>query len=145
MQADSNELETFRRTVRQFLEKEVQPHYEHWEKEGITPRALWRAFGDAGLLCVDTPEDCGGFGAPLAFSVIVVEEVSRMGFGALAANITVHSDIVAPYISHLGTAEQKQAWLPRMVSGDAVGAIAMTEPGAGSDLQAIRTTARREG
>jgi acyl-CoA dehydrogenase len=97
------------------------------------------------MLCVDVPEDCGGCGAPFQYSVVVGEELARMGFGALSTNVMVHSDIVAPYLSHLGNDEQKQQWLPKMVSGEAVGAIAMTEPGAGSDLQAMRTSAVKEG
>src|SRR5690554_409299 len=97
------------------------------------------------MLCVDVPEDCGGCGAPFQYSVVVGEELARMGFGALSTNVMVHSDIVAPYLSHIGNDEQKQQWLPKMVSGEAVGAIAMTEPGAGSDLQAIRTSAVKDG
>ena len=97
------------------------------------------------MLCVDIPEDCGGCEAPFQYSVVVGEELARMGFGALSTNVMVHSDIVAPYISHLGNEAQKQQWLPKMVSGEVVGAIAMTEPGAGSDLQAMRTSAVRDG
>ncbi|MEP3165117.1 MAG: acyl-CoA dehydrogenase family protein, partial [Marinobacter sp.] len=101
--------------------------------------------GNAGMLCVDVPEDWGGCGAPFQYSVVVGEEMARMGFGALSTNVMVHSDIVAPYLSHIGNEEQRQYWLPKMVSGEAVGAIAMTEPGAGSDLQAIRTSAVKDG
>lgn len=139
------ELELFRDNVRRFLETEIAPHYESWEKAGIIPRDTWRKFGDNGLLCVDTPEAYGGIGAPFEFSCVVLEEVGRAGFGALGANLAVHSDIVAPYITHLGTEAQKQHYLPRLVAGEFVGAIAMTEPGAGSDLQGAKTTASADG
>jgi len=142
---DQEELALFRESVIKALEKEIKPHYEQWEKDGIAPRKLWNTLGDAGMLCVDVPEDCGGCGAPFQYSVVVSEELARMGFGALSTNVMVHSDIVAPYLSHLGNDAQKQQWLPKMVSGEVVGAIAMTEPGAGSDLQAMRTSAVKEG
>jgi acyl-CoA dehydrogenase len=141
----ASELELFRDNVRRFLKDKVEPHYEKWEKAGITPRQLWRDMGDAGLLCVDAPAEYGGIGAPFEFSCVVLEEVGRMGFGAMAANLAVHSDNVTPYIAHLGTEEQKKQYLPRLVTGECVGAIAMTEPGAGSDLQGIKTTATAEG
>ena len=142
---DQQEMTLFRDSVIRALETEVAPRYETWENDGIVPRELWRTLGEAGVLCVDVPEDCAGCGAPFQYSVVVGEEVARMGFGALSTNVMVHSDIVAPYISHLGSDAQKQQWLPGMVSGDRVGAIAMTEPGAGSDLQAMRTSAVRDG
>lgn len=142
---DIEELMLFRNSVIKALEQEVKPYYEEWEKAGIAPRELWRTLGDGGMLCVDVPEDCGGYGAPFQYSIVVGEELSRMGFGALSTNVMVHSDIVAPYLGHLGNDEQKQQWLSKMVSGEAVGAIAMTEPGAGSDLQAMRTSAIRDG
>lgn len=142
---DEKDIELFRDTVRKFLQKAVAPHYAQWEKEGIFPRSLWRTLGEQGLLCVDMPEEYGGAGAPFRLSAIVVEECGRAGFGALMSNLSVHSDIVAPYILHLGTEAQKLTWLPKLVSGDAVGAIAMTEPGAGSDLQAMKTQAQRDG
>lgn len=135
------ELELFRDNVRRFIEREIAPHYEGWERDGKVPMSIWQAMGEAGLLCVDTPEEYGGTGAPFAFSCAVLEEISRPGYLALASNLSVHSDIVAPYIAHLGTEEQKQHYLPRMAAGECIGAIAMTEPGAGSDLQGIKTTA----
>ena len=141
----NSELELFRDNVRKFLQAEVEPHYADWEKAGIVPRALWTKFGENGLLCVDTPEEYGGIGAPFEFSCVVLEEVGRAGYGALGANLAVHSDIVAPYIAHLGTAEQKAHYLPKLVSGELVGAIAMTEPGAGSDLQGAKATALADG
>jgi len=145
MDAQTNELELFRDNVVRFLKDHVEPHYEKWEKAGITPRRLWNQMGEAGLLCVDAPAEYGGIGAPFEFSCVVLEEVGRMGFGAMAANLAVHSDIVTPYIAHLGTEEQKKHYIPRLVSGEMVGAIAMTEPGAGSDLQGIKTTAMPSG
>jgi len=142
---DLEEQTLFHDSVAKVLASEIAPHYIEWEKNGIAPRALWRTLGAAGLLCVDVPETCGGYGAPFRYSVIVSQELARMGFGALATNVMVHFDIVAPYLSHLGNPAQQQQWLPGMVTGDVVGAIAMTEPGAGSDLQAIRTSAVKDG
>ena len=145
MNDTASELELFRDNVRRFLKDNLEPNYEKWEKAGITPRALWNQLGEAGFLCVDTPAEYGGIGAPFEFSCVVLEEVGRLGFGALAANLAVHSDIVAPYILHLGSEAQKKKYLPKLASGECVGAIAMTEPGAGSDLQGIKTSATREG
>ncbi len=142
---DNEELTLFRDMVVKVLETEVAPHYEQWEKAGLVPRELWHILGQAGMLCVDVPEECGGCGVPFEYSVLVGAEMARMGFGALATNVMVHSDIVAPYLCHLANDHQKQQWLPKMVSGEAVGAIAMTEPGAGSDLQAMRSHAVRDG
>ncbi|UWN50059.1 Acyl-CoA dehydrogenase [Alcanivorax sp. ALC70] len=93
---DQNEIDLFRDNVRKFLEKEVQPHYDQWEKDEKLPRELWNRMGENGLLCVDVPEQYGGFGADFRLSAVMVEEASRMGFGALASNLSVHSDIVAP-------------------------------------------------
>lgn len=145
MQLDDAEKALFRDSVCKFLETEVEPYYEQWEKEEIWPRDLWNKLGENGFLCVDMPEEYGGFDASFELSCVVVEEISRMGYGALAAGVSVHSDIVAPYILHLGTQEQKSHWLPKMASGAAVGAIGMTEPGAGSDLQGMKTSAVKEG
>lgn len=142
---DHAELELFRDNVRRFFDEEAQPHYAQWEKDGIIPMAFYRKMGENGLLCVDQPEAYGGVGAPFDFSVVVLEEAARMGFMALASNLSVHSDIVAPYILHLGSEAQKQLYLPRMASGECIGAIAMTEPGAGSDLQGIRSRADADG
>lgn len=142
---DQQEMALFRDSVIRALETEVAPQYETWEDNGIVPRELWCTLGEAGMLCVDVPEEAGGCGAPFQYSVVVGEEMARMGFGALSTNVMVHSDIVAPYISHLGSEAQKQQWLPGMVSGECVGAIAMTEPDAGSDLQAMRTSAVKDG
>ncbi|WP_111495643.1 acyl-CoA dehydrogenase family protein [Marinobacter bohaiensis] len=142
---EPEERAMFRDMVVKVLESQVQPHYEAWDEEGIVPRELWRTFGEAGMLCVDVPEAYGGVGVPFDYSIVVGAELARMGFGALATNVMVHSDIVAPYLTNIASEEQKQHWLPKLVSGDAVGAIAMTEPGAGSDLQAMRTSAKPDG
>ncbi|MFV8835759.1 acyl-CoA dehydrogenase family protein [Aquisalimonas sp. APHAB1-3] len=142
---DASEIELFRDTLRRFLENEVMPHYDAWERDRLFPRELWNRLGENGFLCVDVPEEYGGFGGDFQLSAVVIEEVARMGLGALATNLSVHSDIVAPYILHLGTEEQKQTWLPRMVTGEAVGCIGMTEPGAGSDLQGMKTRAEKDG
>jgi acyl-CoA dehydrogenase len=141
----SAELDSWRDTIRRFLADEVEPHYERWEKEGLVPKALYRKMGEAGLLCVDAPESCGGSEAPLAFSFAIAEEAARLGYMSLVTNVMMHSDIVAPYIAHLGTDAQKQKYLPRMISGECFGALAMTEPGTGSDLQAIKTAATPDG
>jgi len=145
MTVETEELELFRDTVVRFLKDKVDPHSDQWERDGIRPRELYLEMGEAGLLCVDQPEEYGGIGAPFQFSCVVVEEAARLGFLALASNLTVHSDIAAPYILHLGTEEQKQKYLPKMASGECIGAIGMTEPGAGSDLQGIKTTATPDG
>jgi acyl-CoA dehydrogenase len=143
--ADPAELALFRDNVRRFFADEVEPNIEQWEKAGRVPREFYYRMGEAGLLAVDVPEEYGGIGASFEFSMVVLEEAARMGYLALSSNLTVHSDIAAPYILHLGTEEQKQHWLPKMASGAAIGAIAMTEPGAGSDLQAIKTSALPDG
>ncbi|PHS66049.1 MAG: acyl-CoA dehydrogenase [Thalassobium sp.] len=142
---EPQERALFRDNVARLLEAEVAPHYEQWEKDGIVPAQIWRTLGESGLLCVDMPEEFGGCGVPFDYSVVVGAELARMGFGALATNVMVHSDIVAPYLQHIGSEQQKQQWLPKMTSGEIVGAIAMTEPGAGSDLQAMRASAKKDG
>ncbi len=145
MSTHNEELELFRDNVVRFFKDTVEPYYEQWEKDGIYPKDLYLQMGEAGLLCVDMPEEYGGIGAPFAFSCVVVEEAARMGFLALASNLTVHSDIAAPYILHLGTEAQKQKYLPKMAAGECIGAIGMTEPGAGSDLQGMKTSATADG
>lgn len=144
-QLDAAEKDLFRDSVAKFLEKEVEPYYDTWEDEGLWPRELWNKMGENGFLCVDMPEAYGGFGASFELSCVVAEEISRAGYGALASGVSVHSDIVAPYINNLGSEEQKAYWIPKMVSGEAVGAIGMTEPGAGSDLQGMKTSALKDG
>lgn len=138
----SEEHELFRESVRRFMERELAPHHDAWEEAGEVPRWAWKKAGEQGFLCVAIPEEWGGVGADRRYSIILMEEQSRLNLSGLG--FPLHSDIVAPYIHHYGTREQKLQWLPKMATGDAIAAIAMTEPGGGSDLQAIRTTARRE-
>lgn len=133
----------FAETVRNFLAKEVLPHHESWEEQGHVSRGVWRLAGEQGLLCTAMPEEYGGQDADFGFSAILAEEFARAG--ATGPYFFLHSDIVAPYVLRYGTEDQKATWLPRMASGEAVGAIAMTEPGAGSDLQAMETFAERDG
>lgn len=141
----SEEMTLFRDMARRAFEAEISPHYEQWEEEHMVPRELWRTLGAAGLLCADVDEAYGAAGTSPHVTLMLIEELSRMGFGGFASGFGIHSNIVAPYLSRHGTEEQKQLWLPKMVGGDAVGALAMTEPGAGSDVQAIRTNAVRDG
>ncbi|WP_224404170.1 acyl-CoA dehydrogenase family protein, partial [Pseudonocardia sp. ICBG1034] len=125
------------------MAKEVVPNQERWAAAHMVDREFWRAAGRAGLLCISIPEEYGGGGATFAHEAVIAEEQARVGDDAWAN--MVHSTIVAHYINAFGTEEQKQRWLPGMASGDLVGAIAMTEPGTGSDLQSVRTRARRDG
>ncbi|WP_149185091.1 acyl-CoA dehydrogenase family protein [Streptomyces sp. TRM49041] len=138
------EHDAFRDTVRTFLAKEVLPHYAQWEKDGIVARDAWRAAGRQGLLGLAVPEEYGGGGNPdFRYSVVLAEEFTRAGAPGLA--IGLHNDIIGPYLTGLATDEQKRRWLPGFCTGETVTAIAMTEPGAGSDLQGIRTTAEDKG
>ncbi|MBN9266634.1 MAG: acyl-CoA dehydrogenase [Alphaproteobacteria bacterium 64-6] len=137
------EHEMFRATVKDFVEREIAPHHDKWEKDGIVPRELWRKAGEAGLLLTGIPEEYGGAGANFLMSAILIEEMSKGLYSG--PGFRLHSDIVAPYILHYGSEEQKRSLLPRMARGEIVTAIAMTEPGTGSDLQGIRTTAVRQG
>lgn len=139
------ERELFRDSVRRFIDNEIRPHYEDWEEAEAFPREVWIQLGEAGLLCLDVPEAYGGAGADFALSAVVLEELGRAGMGGLATAVSVHSDVVTPYLLDLGSDAQKEYWLPRMVAGEAVIGIGMTEPGAGSDLQGMRTRADRDG
>ncbi len=140
MQHDAD-LELFRDNFRRFMKEHIAPHYEQWERDGIMPRHVWNLLGENGFLCVDVPEEYGGYGVPTYYSLMLVEESARAGYSSLSTGISCHSEIAAPYILNIGSEEQKQYWLPKMVSGEVVGAIGMTEPGAGSDLQSMRTNA----
>ncbi|MFD9439747.1 acyl-CoA dehydrogenase family protein [Streptomyces sp. NPDC060006] len=138
------EHEAFRETVRTFLAKEVLPHHEQWEKEGIVSRASWRAAGRQGLLGPAVPEEYGGGGvADFRYSAVLAEEFARAG--AAGPALGLHNDIIGPYLTGLGTEEQKRRWLPGFCDGSLITAIAMTEPGAGSDLQGISTHAEDRG
>jgi alkylation response protein AidB-like acyl-CoA dehydrogenase len=132
----------FRDSVRKLFERELILNLDRWEEAGIVDRVFWLKCGEAGLLCPTVPEAYGGLGLDFGYNAIVQEELAYFGS---SAGITLHSDVVVDYIVHYGSEEQKRRWLPGMVSGEVVGAIAMTEPGTGSDLQGVRTTARRDG
>ncbi len=136
----AEEHEIFRRSVRRFVETEISPHHEQWEKDGQISREAWLKAGERGLLCCSIPAEYGGMGGDKRHSVVVFEELARAG--ATGPGFGLHSEIVAPYILHYGSEEQKQRYLPAMARGEMIGAIAMTEPGTGSDLQGIRTRAR---
>jgi len=137
------EHESFRDTVRRFIETEVTPHHADWEKAGQVPRSLWKKAGELGLLCVNAPEAYGGQGADFLYSAILIEEMARAG--ATGPTFYLHSDIVAPYLVDFGTEAQKTKWLPKMATGEVVVALGMSEPSGGSDVQNIRTQAIRDG
>ena len=139
----TDEHHALRETARRFIDREIKPHYAQWEKDGAVPRELYRSAGKLGLLLTAIPEEYGGGGGDFLFAHVVHEE---LGFaGATGPQFGLHSDIVAPYILHNGSEEQKKTWLPRMASGETITGIGMTEPGTGSDLAGVRTTARRDG
>lgn len=137
-----DEHRAFRAMVRKFIEREFSPRIEAFEEAGMVARDFWLKCGEAGLLCPTMPEIYGGLGLDFTFNAIINEEFT---YAMMADSITLQTDITMPYILHYGSEEQKAYWLPRMLSGEAIVAIAMTEPGAGSDLQGVRTTARRDG
>jgi acyl-CoA dehydrogenase len=134
--------EQFRVQVRRFVEREIAPFHAQWEDAGLVPRALWRKAGEAGLLCCTLPAPFGG-GGDFGHSAVVIEELARVN--ATGVGFSLHSDVVAPYLLAYGTQAQQQRWLPRMASGELIGAIAMTEPDAGSDVKAVHTSARLDG
>ena len=140
--AYTEDHEAFRQTVRSFLAKEGVPHVDTWERERLVPKAFWQKAGEIGMLCPTAPEAYGGLGLDFGYNAIVDEE---MAYAGVPAGFSLQSDIVAGYMETYGSEEQKAEWLPKMVSGDVITAIAMTEPGTGSDLQSIRTTARKDG
>jgi len=135
----SAEHEAFRDSFRRFMDKEIAPFHAQWEEQGYVDRAVWNKAGENGFLCMTMPEEFGGAGADKLYSIVQMEELGRAGFSGIGYSL--HSEIVAPYIAHYGTPEQKARYLPRLASGEMIGAIAMSEPAAGSDLQGIKTTA----
>ncbi|MGD0721577.1 MAG: acyl-CoA dehydrogenase family protein [Roseiarcus sp.] len=137
------EHEIWRATVRRFVEREIAPFHAQWEHEGIVPRELWLKAGAHGMLCCTVPEQYGGLGLDYLFDVVVFEELWRVG--ASGPGFLIHTDLVATYLLTFGTERQKQEWLPKMVRGEAIGSLGMTEPHAGSDLKAVRTQAVRKG
>ncbi|MEM9668175.1 MAG: acyl-CoA dehydrogenase family protein [Pseudomonadota bacterium] len=140
---DDEEMNIFSDAVGQFFERECQPHVQEWRKAGIVPRDVWYKAGEAGLLCASMPEEYGGAGGDFRHEAIIIEQQQWKGIDGFG--ISLHNAIVAPYIHHYGSEEQKQRWLPKLATGELVCAIAMTEPGTGSDLQAIKTTAIKDG
>jgi alkylation response protein AidB-like acyl-CoA dehydrogenase len=139
----TQEHEMFRDSVRKFIAREIAPYHASWEKDGVVPRELWLKAGDAGLLCCTVPEEYGGLGLDYLFDVVVFEEMARSGF--TGPGFMIHCDLVATYVRSFGTEEQRRHWLPKMVRGEAIGSLGMTEPHAGSDLKNIRTRAVRDG
>jgi acyl-CoA dehydrogenase len=140
----TDEHEAFRRTARAFVDKEVRPYHAQWEADGQVSREVWTRAGAQGLLCFDVEEEYGGPGVrDFRYNMVLAEELTRAG--AHGPGFPVHTDIIVPYLSSLGTDEQKRRWLPGCVSGETITAIAMTEPGAGSDLQGVRTNAVDKG
>ncbi len=126
-----------------FFAAELLPHYDDWEKNEIVDRSAWEKAGEAGLLCASMPEEYGGAGGTYAHEAVIIEAIGHVGIDGFG--LALHNSIVAPYILHHGSEEQKKRWLPKLATGELIGAIAMTEPGAGSDLQGIKTTAVRDG
>jgi acyl-CoA dehydrogenase len=135
----SADHEAFRDSFTRFIDKEIAPFHAQWEDQGYVDRAVWNKAGENGFLCMTMPEEYGGSGADKLYSVIQMEALGKAGFSGIG--YCLHSEIVAPYIEHYGTADQKKRYLPRLASGEMIGAIAMSEPAAGSDLQGIKTTA----
>jgi alkylation response protein AidB-like acyl-CoA dehydrogenase len=145
--ADNNndEIQMFRDMVLRFLEQEVIPHYNAWEKNHKMPREMWNTMGSAGMLLVDFPEKYGAAGASFDVCQMIQEEMCRLNLHALATGYNIHANIVAPYLLNIGNQQQQDRWLPSMVTGEVLTALAMTEPGAGSDLAGIRTNAMKDG
>ena len=141
----SPEHELFRTNVQRFVELEIMPFHRQWERDGRVPKALWRKAGEHGLLCANVPANYGGNGAEWLYNVVVIEELARAGMSGPGSGFMVHSEMVASYLLSYGTQDLKQRYLPKMVSGEMIGAIAMTEPGAGSDLKSLRASAVRDG
>ena len=141
--AFDEDMDAFRDTVRSFMRDRVAPNAEQWDEAKIVPKSIWKEAGELGMLCPTVPEEYGGLGLDFRYNAVVDEEAA---YGAgTTLGFSLQSDIVADYIVNYGSEEQKQLWLPKMVSGEVVTAIAMTEPGVGSDLQSIQTSAKRDG
>ena len=140
--AYNDDHEAFRQSVRSFIKAEVVPHIERWDEAGIIEKEIWPKAGAVGMLCPTVPEEYGGLGLDFGYNAIIDEEVA---YGGTSLGFSLQSDIVVNYLISYGSEEQKRQWLPRLVSGETITAIAMTEPGVGSDLQGIRTTAKKDG
>lgn len=144
-EVNQEEIQMFRDMVLRFLEQEILPHYDSWEKNHHTPREVWNTMGSAGMLLVDFDEEYGAAAASFDVCQMIQEEMCRLGLHGLATGYNIHANIVAPYILNIGTEQQKQQWLPKMVTGEVLTALAMTEPGAGSDVANMRTSAVKDG
>jgi acyl-CoA dehydrogenase len=141
----SDEHRLLRRQVRRFVEDEIKPHAAAWETDGMVPRAVLRRMGELGFFGIRYPEALGGSGMDPLASVVLAEELGRSGFAGVAITVLVHTDMASVHIFNAGTKAQQREWLPRVISGQVITAVAVTEPGAGSDVKGIRTTARRDG
>ncbi len=141
--AYNEDHEAFRQSVRQFLLKEVAPNAKQWQEDGIVPKSIWPKAGEVGMLCPTAPVEYGGLGLDFGYNAIVDEESAY--YGGAATGFSLQSDIVVNYITSYGSEEQKKHWLPKMISGEVITAIAMTEPGTGSDLQGMKATAKKDG
>ena len=139
----SEEHEIFRASVRKLLEHECAPNHERWEDQGHVDREIWLKAGEQGLLCPTVPEEFGGAGTGFLYNIVIDEEIARLGLSGIGWGL--HSDIAVPYIVNYGNPQLKEKYLPRLISGEMISAIAMTEPGAGSDLQGVKTSAVRDG
>lgn len=138
------DLRIFSQSVNKFIDQEIEPHYGQWERNKLMPREIWNKMGNAGLLCVDIPEEYGGSGVGFEFAALIIDIFSRRGVGTISVGaMGVHAGIVAHYIANMGSEDQKRNYLPKMAAGEYVGAIAMTEPGVGSDLKSIKTSAKK--
>jgi alkylation response protein AidB-like acyl-CoA dehydrogenase len=143
--ANAEELSMFKDMVLRCLEQEVLPHYEKWEKAHFTPKSIWKTLGDAGMLLVDMPSQFGAAETHFDVCQMIQEEMCRLGLHGLATGYNIHANIVAPYLVNIGTQQQQQQWLPKMVSGEVLTALAMTEPDAGSDVAGMKTHAVKDG
>ncbi|MBM7096288.1 acyl-CoA dehydrogenase family protein [Bacillus sp. H-16] len=139
----TDDHQMFRQALRKFLDKEAYPHFDQWEKDRMIPREFWTKMGEQGFLCPDVEEAYGGSGVDWGFSVVINEELEKVGTSMIG--IGLHNDVVVPYLTAFATKEQKERWLPKCVTGETITALAMTEPGTGSDLANIRTTAIKDG
>ncbi|TQR18521.1 acyl-CoA dehydrogenase family protein [Psychrobacillus soli] len=140
-QVEEQEIELLRKSIREFARKRISEYYDDWEREKSIPRVFWKKLGEQGFLLTEISEPYGGLGAPFTYSIAMIEEFAKLGYSAVTTNLSVHDTITSQYIYHFGTEAQKSYYLKGMATGELVAAVAMTEPGAGSDLQGIQTTA----
>ncbi len=139
----TEDIAIFRDASRKFLEQEIAPHMDQWIEDGVIGREAWTKCGEAGLLCASMPEQYGGAGGTFAHEAVLIEEQEYAGISGFG--MSLHNAIIAPYILRYGSEDQRRRWLPKLATGELIGAIAMTEPGTGSDLQAVKTTAKKDG